>query len=513
MRLRLDKLVLSAGLALAMVATTIPAIAGTTPPSTTQQSGWAYNGVHFEFNDGKAALAKAVNSDYVEKTDEATTANGFKTFSSTVAVADGGETAVGMGETLAKEVEAAGQESENQNFLKGALTITYTVNYTSGVIAGTTGLTASATLTDTEVTAINAAITAKKAAIEELKKSVTAFESTKAGVSPSVTAGEVTVVGGMDVTALTTVDTNTTQNDAEAIIAELGKSYSLKQTVTTVEKVTDLPDGYTYDVLLTKNAADADNYEYHIWSQDSSVSTSYKNQADAAEIQDLGKDGLMVSLKTLSDNVTYFLTASVVSTTKNLIHEEPTVDGLNIVVTPNAETNDDKTAKEFIDKYVTENDLNHIAYLNIAVTKTADGSDVTETETALTFKIAVPTDLPALEDGKTRVFKVIRVHGGEVVELPTEVVDGYIVFSSNLFSDYALAYVDVAADTTEDQTNNETESATEAGTETTTAGSSTTSTTTSTKTADNSMMPLFMTTLLLALCAGSLAIYKEKKTN
>ncbi len=42
---------------------------------------------------------------------------------------------------------------------------------------------------------------------------------------------------------------------------------------------------------------------------------------------------------------------------------------------------------------------------------------------------------------------------------------------------------------------------------------STTSTTSSTKTADNSIMPLFMTTLLLVLCAVSLAIYKEKKTN
>ena len=39
-----------------------------------------------------------------------------------------------------------------------------------------------------------------------------------------------------------------------------------------------------------------------------------------------------------------------------------------------------------------------------------------------------------------------------------------------------------------------------------------TSTTSSTKTAYNSMMSLFMTTLLLVLCAVSLAIYKEKKT-
>ena len=44
MRLRLDKLVLSAGLALAMVATSIPAIAGTPTTSTQESEGLSLNG-------------------------------------------------------------------------------------------------------------------------------------------------------------------------------------------------------------------------------------------------------------------------------------------------------------------------------------------------------------------------------------------------------------------------------------------------------------------------------------
>ena len=170
-----------------------------------------------------------------------------------------------------------------------------------------------------------------------------------------------------------------------------------------------------------------------------------------------------------------------------------------------------------IDEYISSNGYTKVSYLNITVTDENSNEAVEESTTDFTFTIKVPTDIGT--DGIT--YTVLRMHNGVVEALETTVADGVITFTSNKFSDFALVYTTSAA-TTEDPTEEATDStdgttvadatdATEAADST--ADSSTTSTTASKKTGDNSMMPLFMTTLLLALCAGSLAIYKEKKTN
>ena len=481
MRLRLDKLVLSAGLALAMVATTIPVGAyvndAGTDTSGLQKSGSGITAV-------SAGTLTTAGEDFVEayglETDADVTVSGFT----------GTKSLLLSGGTLTADDDIATKAEKNNNKLGKELgTNEYTFveakKLSNYVVTATYSVSKTVTLTTVEAATGGAP---SDEATDETSLETAAVEKAKTDV---------------DLTAAQIATALAVKEETVGTITEGATYVTSSGTYTAGTGAT----GYAYDIIFDKTVVDNENYIVYAYDSENDELT------EVATTKVANGKKIQVSVTDLTQN--YVLVSKVVSTTENLIIEKPTVDGLDIVVTPDAEANNDNTAKEFIDNYVTKNDLNHIAYLDITVTKTADNSNVTETETALTFKIAVPTDLPALEDGKTRVFKVIRVHGGEVVELPTEVVDGYIVFSSNLFSDYALAYVDVAADTTEEETNNETESGTDAatGTTTTTAGSSTTSTTTSTKTADNSMMPLFMTTLLLALCAGSLAIYKEKKTN
>jgi hypothetical protein len=80
--------------------------------------------------------------------------------------------------------------------------------------------------------------------------------------------------------------------------------------------------------------------------------------------------------------------------------------------------------------------------------------EVTDNTETLNVTISV-ADLPAPQEGYTRVYKVIRVHNGE-----TTVIDaadngnGTVTFQSNLFSTYALTYVDQAPATGNNENTN-----------------------------------------------------------
>ena len=81
-----------------------------------------------------------------------------------------------------------------------------------------------------------------------------------------------------------------------------------------------------------------------------------------------------------------------------------------------------------------------------------------ELKSELEFVIALPTELQDVPEGFDRVFFVVREHNGEIKALETTLAeDGKSVsFSSNLFSNYALAYVDVpvvADDDKDDEAN------------------------------------------------------------
>lgn len=67
-----------------------------------------------------------------------------------------------------------------------------------------------------------------------------------------------------------------------------------------------------------------------------------------------------------------------------------------------------------------------------------------ETPEELEIKLDLPRDLPAVKEGFTRKYVVIRVHNGEatVIKDVKDNGDGTVTFKSDKFSTYALAYVD-----------------------------------------------------------------------
>ena len=98
--------------------------------------------------------------------------------------------------------------------------------------------------------------------------------------------------------------------------------------------------------------------------------------------------------------------------------------------------------------------------------------------TPLKLTIGVPKSFPAVADGYTRTYVVLRLHDGSVTVLPTTLnADGTLSFETDKFSTYALAYTDVKKEETKEPT---------ADTPTTTVDTPTTKVDTPTANADTS---------------------------
>lgn len=68
--------------------------------------------------------------------------------------------------------------------------------------------------------------------------------------------------------------------------------------------------------------------------------------------------------------------------------------------------------------------------------------NITELENPIKILLDIPSDLPELKDKYVRTYYVVRIHDGETTKIEAEVVDGKIVFETDKFSTYALAYTD-----------------------------------------------------------------------
>ncbi len=516
MRLRLDKLVLSAGLALAMVATTIPVGASVTTTTTT--------------TNGTSVTTVVGAAGYATSDGTAITADGLKGLMaaiSGVSTADTTGVATGVSGVTKKDALATGLDNPTDSLVTDGVATTAYINavdseYTFGTgstVASDTGAfeqVTTYTVSGYEYTSTEALATTDAAASAALTAIKTALKIENGENSYSTYTVQVT-----DGTKSATTDAAMVE---EKYPAKSVFTVSGTFTVTKTYTITALPEGYRYDIVLDKEATS--NYEYKVAYNEGTTNKEYTNITDC-------DDGIVVSLTKLSG--TYYLGKKQVSASGNLLFAptEGNDADTDVVVTSGEYTATiTKNAAANGADYTLAEDAPESAtvagYFKIALTK--GGTDVTKGP-SITFKIAVPTDVTASE-GKQIKWQVVRVHdyddgNGDTVELLSATEEnGYIVFSSEYFSNFALIYTEVAADTTttEETTDSATDSTTDSATDSTTdattdstsattADSSTTSTTASEKTGDNSMMPLFMTTLLLALCAGSLAIYKEKKTN
>ena len=103
------------------------------------------------------------------------------------------------------------------------------------------------------------------------------------------------------------------------------------------------------------------------------------------------------------------------------------------------------------EKVATYYDINVVlkdAITNQEITKLTNLSD------KIKITLDIPEDLPAVQEGYTRIFNVIRVHDGKAEKLTTvNNGDNTITFETDKFSTYALAYKDVA-NKTENNINN-----------------------------------------------------------
>ncbi|WP_027431551.1 hypothetical protein [Lachnospira multipara] len=503
MRIRLDKLFLSAGLALAVIATTIPVGAGVN--TTTANGVTTVDGVvGYATSDGLPLTTESTKS-LLAAISGVSTAD-----TSAVETGVGGvkkQDALPSGLTVNKELFTGNQDvtayieevDADYEFVKG-----YKVESDEDAFTQTTTYTVSGYeyTSTTAGSAVAAATAAKTAIINALK--IENGSNSYSTYTVSVSENALTAH---------TASQPTEDSYAEGTKFTVDGSFTVTKTYT----ITSLPEGYRYDIVLDKG--EGSNFEYKVAYNEGTKNGEYTN------ITDLDEE-IVVSLTKLSG--TYYLGKKTVSASGNLLFAPTEGDDsadANVV-------SGDYTAR-ITNGSDEEIDLTEVADLPEDV-KSAGKFKITVTKEGvvgavangpeITFKIAIPKDVQPTSADKKINWIVVRGHdyddGNDVVYeiIPSTVEGDYIVFSSDKFSTYALLYTEVAADTTEEETNNETnnetESATEAGTETTTAGgTSTTSKTSSSGTADNSMMPLFMTTLLLALCVGSLAIYKEKKTN
>jgi hypothetical protein len=68
------------------------------------------------------------------------------------------------------------------------------------------------------------------------------------------------------------------------------------------------------------------------------------------------------------------------------------------------------------------------------------------------FEIAIPDSLKQISKEYSRTFYIIREHEGEVEILPTTLKDGKLLFETDKFSTYVLAYVDIKNPKTFDST-------------------------------------------------------------
>ncbi|WP_027431550.1 hypothetical protein [Lachnospira multipara] len=472
MRLRLDKLVLSAGLALAMVATTIPVGAAITKTGDTVTVAPGYMDANGNAKDDLTGLT--------ETGDPVTVKTGLTSVTQ-ITYVEGATDSVDVSYISSKDSNYAYETAANKvsKPVSKLETVTYTLdNYVVDYALG-----GEETLSEANV----------KAIIKEI-------------------AGETNVASGIEVaTSLTSPEYVAVTDDA----TKTKVSGTFKKTTKTA--LTELPS--SYQNLITFNSVEGAN-DYIVYEYDKNSCVSI--------VPELATNGTPY-IVTTSVGKSYLLGSRTVSAKGALLFEATNGDSKTTTVTNAGYTATvtavtDVAGSGVLDVSKVEDLPSDAAVAGYFTITVAGGSGVVidTGDTALTFRIAKPKDVTA------STWYVATLHtdseGNEsYLLLPATLSsDGnYIEFSTSKFSTFALVYSATAADTTEEETNNETnnetETATEAGTEagtgTTTAGSSTTSTTTSTKTADNSMMPLFMTTLLLALCAGSLAIYKEKKTN
>lgn len=88
--------------------------------------------------------------------------------------------------------------------------------------------------------------------------------------------------------------------------------------------------------------------------------------------------------------------------------------------------------------------------INISLMNQSNISQLTE---KMEFVVAIPDEFLNTDDNITRTFYIIRNHNGEYEQIPVEMKDNMLYFSSDKFSTYAIAYKDTVSSVKEENPN------------------------------------------------------------
>ena len=235
-------------------------------------------------------------------------------------------------------------------------------------------------------------------------------------------------------------------------------------------------DGTLYYAVTTENVAPTDDNLYTTSIPTATNAGTYyvwykvvgdENHADAepvmleVEIVEKGETEIKTEVKKDEKspeikvtNLTDEFAKSTLSSEEKTVIEEAINNGEDVNVDVYLEIEDISDAisasdKEKINASATNAD--NIAFFDISLFKEISisgqsrvATSIHELATPLKLTIGVPKSFPAVADGYTRTYEVIRLHEGNVEKLPTiSNADGTITFETDRFSTYALAYTDV----------------------------------------------------------------------
>lgn len=135
---------------------------------------------------------------------------------------------------------------------------------------------------------------------------------------------------------------------------------------------------------------------------------------------------------------------------KKLIEKIQTAieDGKNITIEVTASKIDESQVNDDAEKvkYEISDGKVVLAYYSIDVNVLIEGNlagNVTKLGDKIMITLDLPTDLPTVPEGYTRIFKVIKVHDGVATEIDTTVNGSKFSFNSDEFSTFALTYEDI----------------------------------------------------------------------
>ena len=230
---------------------------------------------------------------------------------------------------------------------------------------------------------------------------------------------------------------------------------------------TEATDHYTASL---PTATDAGTYyvwykvvgdENHTDTEPMSLKVTISDKGDTEIKTEVKKDDKSPEIKT--SNLTDEFAESTLSNEEKAAIEEAINNGEDVKVDVYLEIENISDAISASDKEKIEasaTNADNIAFFDISLFKeisisgqSQGAASVHNLTTPLKLTIGVPKSFPAVADGYTRTYAVLRLHDGSVTVLPTTLnADGTLSFETDKFSTYALAYTDVKKEETKEPT-------------------------------------------------------------